>query len=56
MYDEIKCEIDKIKGESGWNPGYLWKIKKKISPRSFDPPTAMKTEKGLTTDKKEIKS
>ena len=41
-YNKIKEEISKIKvDEGGINSGSLWKLKKKISPRCRDPPTAM---------------
>ena len=41
-YNKIKEETSKIKvDEGGINSGSLWKLKKKISPRCRDPPTAM---------------
>ena len=52
----IKTELQGINSEDGgWNPGYLWKLRKKISPRPVDPPTAMKNSIGvLLTDPIEI--
>ena len=52
--------LDEVKGlnnseEGRFNTGSLWKIKKKISPRPVEPPTAMKTKDGkLLTDKDDI--
>ena len=41
-YMKIKKEIENIKAEEGGiHTGYLWKLKKKLSPNSRDPPTAM---------------
>ena len=41
-YEKIKEEIDNINcDEGGFNSGHLWKLKKKLSPRGRDPPTAM---------------
>ena len=41
-YNKIKEEISKIKvDEGGIHSGSLWKLKKKVSPRCRDPPTAM---------------
>ena len=41
-YNKIKDEISKIKvDEGGIHSGNLWKLKKKLSPRCRDPPTAM---------------
>ena len=41
-YEKIKEEIDNINcDEGGINSGHLWKLKKKISPKCRDPPTAM---------------
>lgn len=53
MYRHIKEEIEGIDSEDGgFNSGKLWKLKKKLSPNSNDPPTAMKDSGGklLTTD------
>ena len=57
MYKKIKDEIDCINSEDGgFNSGKLWKLKKKLSPRSTDPPTAMKNRDGnLMTNDEEIK-
>ena len=55
MYDKIKKELKEVTEEVGWNPSHLWKMKKKISPRPMDPPTAMTNKEGkLLTDKEEI--
>ena len=41
-YEKIKEEIDNINcDEGGFNSGNLWKLKKKLSPKCRDPPTAM---------------
>ena len=41
-YNKIKEEISDIKHEEGGiNSGKLWKLKKKLSPKCRDPPTAM---------------
>ena len=46
-YNKIKEEIDNIKyGEGGMSSGHLWKLKKKLSPKCRDPPTAMLDTKG----------
>ena len=46
-FDKIKEEISKIDvDEGGFNSGSLWKLKKKISPKCRDPPTAMFDESG----------
>ena len=46
-YNKIKEEISKIKvDEGGINSGSLWKLKKKVSPRCRDPPTAMMDSSG----------
>ena len=46
-YHQIKEEIENIKAdEGGIHSGYLWKIKKKLSPNSRDPPTAMEDDAG----------
>jgi hypothetical protein len=53
MYNKIKDEIKVMNGdEGGYNPGHLWKLKKKLSPQQRDPPTAMYDGKGniLTED------
>ena len=45
----IKCE------EGGINSGKLWKLRKKLFPKSRDPPTAMLDEKGnLVTSVDEV--
>ena len=56
MCDTIKNELRNIEIEDGgWNSGQLWKLKKKISPRPMDPPTAMKNDEGvLLTNPDEI--
>ena len=55
MVKDISNELKSVKGEEGgYNPGHLWKLKKKLSPRHTDPPTAMKDSQGnlLTTEEK----
>ena len=50
---EVKDSNDSEEG--GFNTGSLWKIKKKLSPRPVEPPTAMKSKDGkLLTDKDDI--
>ena len=55
-YNKIKNEISKIDvDEGGVHSGSLWKLKKKISPRCRDPPTAMRDESGnLVTSQEAI--
>ena len=57
FYEKIKKELQGVScEEGGWNPSNLWKLKKKLSPRYCDPPTAMINSKGiLLTDNKDIK-
>ena len=53
-YEKIMDEINAINyDEGGFNSGHLWKLKKKISPKCRDPPTAMLDECGnvLTGEK-----
>ena len=46
-YEKIKEEIDNINcDEGGFNSGHLWKLKKKLSPKCRDPPTAMLDKAG----------
>ena len=46
-FNTIKDEIDGIKpDEGGIHSGKLWKLKKKLSPRCRDPPTAMQDKHG----------
>ena len=56
MYAKIKEEIECIDSEDGgFNSGKLWKLKKKLSPTTYDPPTAMKDTNGnLLTSEKDI--
>ena len=56
MYNRIKKEVKGMNSEEGgWNPGHLWKLKQKISPRPTDPLTAMMNEEGvLITEPEEI--
>ena len=45
MYNKIKEELAHIDSEDGvFNSGRLWKLKKKLSPKPHDPPTAMKNQ------------
>ena len=56
MYTNIKEEIECIDSEDGgFNSGKLRKLKKKLSPTTYDPPTAMKDTNGnLLTSEKDI--
>ena len=41
--------------DGGFNSGKLWKLKRKLSPKSNEPPTAMENMEGkLLTDDSEI--
>ena len=43
MYKKINYELKAVKGdEGGYNPGHLWKLKKKLLPSQSEPPKAMK--------------
>ena len=57
-YEKIKEEIDSIKyDEGGINSGHLWNLKRKISPKCRDPPTAMMDSNGnIVTAKKAIEA
>ena len=57
-YEKIKEEIDSIKGEDGGvHYGQLWKLKKKLSPKCRDPPTAMLDKHGnLVTSEQAIEA
>ena len=58
MYKKIKHELKAMNGEEGgYNPGHLWKLKKKLSPQQRDTPTTMKDESGklLTTTDEIVK-
>ena len=47
-YNIIKEEVANIKvEEGGLNSGHLWRLKKKLSPRCRDPPTAMMDKNGV---------
>ena len=56
MYQTTKQELKGINSEDGgWNSGYLWKLKKKMSSRLTDPPTAVENKhEVLLTDPTEI--
>ena len=56
MSKKIKDELNGINCEDGgWNSGFLWKLRSKISPRPEEPPTAMESSNGvLLTDPLEI--
>ena len=44
-------------GEGGYNPGHLWKLKNKLSPKQSEPPSSMKDSEGyLLTNLKDIKA
>lgn len=46
-FKKIKDEVKGLESEKGGlNAGKLWKLKKRLSPRGQDPPTAMSDEKG----------
>ena len=57
-YEKIKEEIDSIKSEDGGvHYGQLWKLKKKLSPKCRDPPTAMLDKHGnLVTSEQAIEA
>ena len=47
MYKQVEKEVEGIDGETGGNfSGKFWKLRKKLFPRSVEPPTAMKDEFG----------
>ena len=56
MYANIKDELKVMNGDEGrYNPGNLWKLKKKLSSQQRNPPTAMHSVNGkLNTDNKDI--
>ena len=58
MYRKIKNEIRVMNNEEGgYNPGHLWKLKQKLSPRYSEPPTAMKDATGkLLTSTEDIEA
>ena len=58
MYHKIKDEIKVMNNEEGgYNPGHLWKLKQKLSPRHSEPITAMKDANGnLLTSEEDIKA
>ena len=48
MQNKIQHELKGINSEEGgWNSGQLWKLKKKLSPRPSEPPTAMESDNGV---------
>ena len=48
MYMKIKEELDGINcDDGGWHSGHLWKLRRKLSPRPSDPPTAMINTDGV---------
>ena len=57
-YEKIKSEIDAINyNEDGFNSNHLWNLKKKISPKCRDPPTAMMDQDGnIVTSEKAIEA
>ena len=47
-YEKLKEDFDKVKSnKGGMNAKQIWKMKKKLCPRSKDPPTAMLDSKGI---------
>ena len=53
-YEQVKDALKDIKtGDRGLNSKEVWKLKKKLFPKSHEPPSVMKDEKGnlLTSDK-----
>ena len=58
MANKIREELKGVHWEDGgFNPGKFWKLDKKLSPRTCDPPTAMKDAEGnLLTTEEEIKA
>ena len=58
MYQKIRKEVKAMScEEGGFNPGKLWQLKKKLSPKHTASPTAMRDSNGkiLTTDE-EVKA
>ena len=56
MYRHIKDKIKDIECEDGgFNSGKLWKLKKKLLPLNYDPPTARKDASGKLLTKEENK-
>ena len=58
MYNKMKNQLKNCtdSDEGGFNTGALWKLKKKLSPRLNEPPTAMQNSKGkLLTNEKDIR-
>ena len=55
MYNKILSEVQGLEDaeDGGFNAGKLWKLKKKLSPRSTEPPTAMENSSGKLITKKE---
>ena len=55
MYNKILSEVQGLEDaeDGGFNAGKLWKLKKKLSPRSTEPPTAMENSNGKLITKKE---
>ena len=59
MYSKMKAQLKGCTDseEGGFNTGALWKLKKKLSPRHTEPPTAMKDSNGkILTDAKDIQN
>ena len=43
MYKKIMSEVKVMSSEEGgYNPGHLWKLKKKLAPRHVETPTAIR--------------
>ena len=57
MYTKILSEVQGLEDaeDGGFNAGKLWKLKKKLSPKTNEPPTAMENSHGkLITNKEDI--
>ena len=59
MFKKIRTEVTGLEDseDGGFNAGRLWKLKKKLSPKASEPPTAMIDTNGkLITSDEEIKA
>ena len=58
MFEKIMLEVKGMEEneDGGFNPGKLWKLKKKLSPKANEPPTAMLNSEGkIITSEEDIK-